>query len=60
VFVPTPTLAEFHRAEQALLEAARADPADADTAYRLVLLYHDRGRPADAVPYYQHALQLRP
>jgi tetratricopeptide (TPR) repeat protein len=52
--------AEFARAEQALLQAVRANPGDADVACRLALLYHDHGRPADALPHYQAVLRLRP
>jgi tetratricopeptide (TPR) repeat protein len=51
---------DFARAEQALQQALRADPGDANAACRLALLYHDHGRPADAVPHYQAALRLRP
>jgi Flp pilus assembly protein TadD len=60
VFPPSPATAEFQRAEQALLQAVSARPGDADAAYRLALLYQEHGRPADAVPHYQHVLQLRP
>ena len=56
---PVPS-AEFARAEQALLQTVRAHPQDADAVLRLALLYHDHGRPADAVPHYQSALRLRP
>jgi tetratricopeptide (TPR) repeat protein len=52
--------AEFARAEQALLSALRGRPGDPDTAYRLALLYHDHGRPADAVPHYEAVLRARP
>jgi Flp pilus assembly protein TadD len=52
--------ADFARAEQALQHALRANPQDADAACRLALLYHDHGRPADAVPHYQAALRRRP
>jgi cytochrome c-type biogenesis protein CcmH/NrfG len=54
----TPTIDPL-RAEQALLQAVRVRPDDADATYRLALLYHDQGRPADAVPHYQSVLRLR-
>jgi tetratricopeptide (TPR) repeat protein len=57
--MPEPA-ATFPRAEQALLLVVRGHPQDADAALRLALLYHDHGRPADAVPHYQAALRLRP
>ena len=56
---PVPS-AEFLRAEQTLLQALRVHPVDADVAYRLGLLYHDHGRQAEAVPYFQKVLSLRP
>ncbi len=52
--------ANFRRAEQALTQAVRGDPEDAGAALRLAQLYHDHGRPADAVSHYQAALRLRP
>jgi tetratricopeptide (TPR) repeat protein len=52
--------ADFLRAEQALVQAVRDRPGDAATAYRLALLYHDHGRPADAVPHYETVLRARP
>jgi tetratricopeptide (TPR) repeat protein len=52
--------ADFVRAEQALLQAVRARPGDADAAYRLAVFYHDHDRPADAVPHYEAALRSRP
>jgi tetratricopeptide (TPR) repeat protein len=51
---------DFARAEQALRQALGADPNNPDAACRLALLYHDHGRPADAVPHYQTALRIRP
>ena len=51
---------EFVRAEQALLQALRAWPGDADAVFRLGLLYQDHGRSDDALDCYRRTIAARP
>lgn len=58
--VPLAAQGRMDQAEEHLREAVRLDPANPITQGNLALILQHRGRPRDALPYFERALLLHP